>query len=406
MTSRCAARALAISLLLASCSGDGGGGGPTDPGGSPTLTLTAGATELFVGATTQLLATARQANGQAAAGVAVDFSTTIGLLSATSVATDSQGRASTTLRATSAGTAVVTARMAGAAAAQLTIQMGQGSAIAVLPGASTVPPDGQTPVVIRVARRDGSPTPTGTQINLTTTLGALSDNRPRTDPTGVARTTLRGDGRTGTATLRAELPGEGAGEATVQFGSGRRMVISADPRTIAPQGSSFLTALLTEASGASVGAGIAVRFSTTLGRLDATDVFTDGSGAASTILRPSGATGQATIRATVEGVEGNTVVIVDGGARIRLRANPTIIAPGGSTQISVLATDADDTPLPTGTRIDVTTTLGRLDALILTLDTTGAASTTLRGDGRRGTARVTATAAGFSGIGTVEVTIR
>ncbi len=406
MTSRRAGFALALLLVWAACGGDGGGGGPTDPGDVPTLTLTAGATDLFVGATTQILATARQANGQAAAGVLVDFSTTLGLLSASTVAADSQGRASTTLRATAAGTAVVTARFAGAAAAQLTIQMGQGSAIAVLPSASTVPPDGQTQVTIRVARRDGAATPTGTQINVTTTLGTLSDGRPRTDPTGVARTTLRGDGRSGTATLRAEIPGEGSGEATVQFGSGRRMVINADPRTITPQGSSFLTALLSEASGASVGAGIAVRFSTSLGRLDATDVFTDSSGSASTTLRPSGATGQATIRATAEGVEGNTVVIVDGGARIRLRANPTTIAPGGSTQISVLATDADDTPLPTGTRIDLTTTIGRLDTLILTLDSTGAASTTLRGDGGRGTARVTATAAGFTGTGTVEVTIR
>lgn len=396
---------LLLVMALAACSGDGGGT-PTDPGGQPTLTLTADAAQLFLGASTQLNALARQSSGAPLSGVSVEFATTLGLLGSTTVATDGQGRASTLLRATETGTAVVTARLSGAPAAELTIQMGQGSVVVVLPASSTMALDGETAISVRVARRDGSPTPSGTALEMSTTLGALSETRPRTDAAGVARTVLRADGRSGRATVRAVLPGtQDAGQAEVQIGAADRLRITAEPAIIAPQGSSRITALLSQASGAPL-AGVTVRFASDLGRLDATEAVTDASGAAFTTLRPGGATGLAAVRATASAVSASVAVQVDGGARLRLRANPPAISPSGSTTVSVVASFVDGTPLPTGTSIDLTTTLGRLDAGRLTTAADGTAATVLRGDGRRGTARVSATAAGYSGAGAIEVTIR
>lgn len=395
---------LALALLLAACSGDGGGT-PTDPGGSPSLTLTADATQLFLGASTQLTALARQ-GGAPLAGASVEFSTTLGLLGSPTATTDGQGRASTLLRATETGTAVVTARLSGALAAQITIQMGQGSVVVVLPASSTLALDGETAISVRVARRDGSPTPSGTTLEMSTTLGTLSETRPRTDATGVARTVLRADGRSGRATVRALLPGtQDAGQAEVQIGAADRLRVTAEPAIISPHGSSRITALLSQSSGAPI-AGVTVRFASDLGRLDATEALTDASGAASTTLRPGGATGLAAVRATASEVSAAVAVQVDGGARLRLRANPPAISPSGATTLSVVASFVDGAPLPTGTALDLTTTLGRLDAGRLTTAADGTASTTLRGDGRPGTARVSATAAGYSGAGTIEVTIR
>jgi hypothetical protein len=405
MRRRSALLVLALAWCLAGCSGTGGGGGtPTEPN-SPTLALTTEATTLFVGATTTLNATARQ-DGGPLAGAPIDVSTTVGLLSASRVTTDSQGRASFILRATEPGVAVVSAHLADAPTAQVTIQIGQGSSILVLPASSTIESNGETTVSIRVARRDGAPTPTGTVLDVTTSLGQLSDPHPRTLSTGVATTRLRGNGASGTATIRAVLAGQAdSGQAEVRIGGGERLTLSADPPVISPQGTARITALLTNLAGAPVGAGVAVRLSTDLGRLDATDLSTDASGAASTTFRAGGATGVAAIGASASGVSASTAVTLDGGAHLTVRANPPSLAPNGSTTISVLATFVDGSPLPAGSRLHLATNLGRLDSTELVTDSAGAAATTLRGQGIRGTAHVTVTADG-GGSGSVNVPIR
>jgi hypothetical protein len=405
MRRRSALLVLALAWCLAGCSGTGGGGGtPTEPN-SPTLALTTEATTLFVGATTTLNATARQ-DGGPLAGAPIDVSTTVGLLSASRVTTDSQGRASFILRATEPGVAVVSAHLADAPTAQVTIQIGQGSSILVLPASSTIESNGETTVSIRVARRDGAPTPTGTVLDVTTSLGQLSDPHPRTNSTGVATTRLRGNGASGTATIRAVLAGQAdSGQAEVRIGGGERLTLSADPPVISPQGTARITALLTNLAGAPVGAGVAVRLSTDLGRLDATDLSTDASGAASTTFRAGGATGVAAIGASASGVSASTAVTLDGGAHLTVRANPPSLAPNGSTTISVLATFVDGSPLPAGSRLHLATNLGRLDSTELVTDSAGAAATTLRGQGIRGTAHVTVTADG-GGSGSVNVPIR
>jgi hypothetical protein len=399
--------ALAVLALFTGCNGSGNGGGsPTEPG-DPTIVLSAQATVLFVGATTTLDATARQADGRPMTGAAIDVSTTVGLLSAARLTTDSQGRATVVLRGTEPGVAVVTARLAGALPAQVTIQIGQGSAILVLPAASTIDGNGETAISIRVARRDGSPTPAGTALDVSTTLGQLAETRPRTDANGVASTRLRGNGASGVAIVRAYLSGQpDFGQAEVRIGGGQRLVLHADPTVVSPQGTARVTALLTSLSGASAGAGIAVRLSTDLGRLDATDLVTDASGAVSTTFRAGGATGVAALGATANGVSAAAAITIDGRARLAVRASPPSIAPNGAAALSILATLVDGSPLPAGSRIRLVTSLGRLDAGDLVTDAAGSAATTLRGEGIRGTAHVVATADGYPGSGAVDVPIR
>lgn len=402
-------RFLALTLVVASlagCSGTGGGGDtPTDPGG-PTLSLTADSTSLFIGATTEITAVAHQANGQPIVNAPVDFSTTLGVLSESRVATDAQGRAEVVLRGTQAGEAVVTARLSGAPSASVTIQVGQGNVVLVLPASSTIPSQGQTAISIRVARRDGEPTPIGTEVEVTTTLGELSNMRPRTDALGLATTTLFGRSTTGTAVIRATLPGQsGSGQAEVHIGEGRKLRLAANPSTITPDGNARVAILLTESSGAPA-RGASVQLTTDIGRLEDTLVTTDSAGTASTVFRPDGSTGVASISGNANGVTALVAVLVDGRAQLRLRATPPSLAPNGAATITVTGTFVDGRPIPSGSRVRLATTLGTLDSADLVTNSTGVATTTLRGTGVRGTAQLVATALDLGGSGSLDVPIR
>lgn len=88
-----------------------------------------------------------------------------------------------------------------------------------------------------------------------------------------------------------------------------------------------------------------------------------------------------------------------GGSVLSVSANPSRIGLNGRSQISVFGRKPDGNPFNRGTEIRLSTSLGTIDSLV-TVDEGGTASATLRGDGRQGTATVTAT----TGDGTVTAT--
>ncbi len=80
------------------------------------------------------------------------------------------------------------------------------------------------------------------------------------------------------------------------------------------------------------------------------------------------------------------------GTILRLSVYPTRIAKNGTAEVTVMANRPSGNPVNPGTEIRLTTTLGTIDPVIRT-DASGMARGTLRGDGRVGTATVSA----FSG---------
>ena len=91
------------------------------------------------------------------------------------------------------------------------------------------------------------------------------------------------------------------------------------------------------------------------------------------------------------------------GAILRLSAYPTRIAKQGTSLITVNANRSNGNPVNPGTEIRLSSTLGRVEAVVFT-NTSGQATATLRGDGQVGTATVSA----FSGSGepsTVEIAV-
>ena len=80
------------------------------------------------------------------------------------------------------------------------------------------------------------------------------------------------------------------------------------------------------------------------------------------------------------------------GSILRISANPTRIGTNGISTISIQALRSNGNPVNPGTEIRLSTTIGRIDEVVHT-DDDGVAHATLRGDGRAGTATVSA----FSG---------
>lgn len=95
--------------------------------------------------------------------------------------------------------------------------------------------------------------------------------------------------------------------------------------------------------------------------------------------------------------------VAPSGTVLTISASPSEIPVGGSSTIRVTALRANGTPVNPGTLIRLDTTLGTIDESVAT-DDSGVARATLRGDGRIGTATVTARS-GASEAATVEVEI-
>lgn len=151
-------------------------------------------------------------------------------------------------------------------------------------------PSGTSTVTVVAIRPNGTPVNPGTQIRFSTDLGTIQEVA-ETDDSGVARVTLRGDGRLGMATVSATTGGVAeAATLEVQIGTPAASInLQPNPTTIAETGDTVqLVAVLTDSSGRPL-QGRGVIFSTEVGELR--------SGGA---IRQTDANGRATDRLDIE----------------------------------------------------------------------------------------------------------
>src|SRR5690348_1607115 len=91
------------------------------------------------------------------------------------------------------------------------------------------------------------------------------------------------------------------------------------------------------------------------------------------------------------------------GSTITLSASPAQVSSArGTSTITAVVRRGNGTPVNPGTQIQFSTTLGTIDPVAET-NSSGAASVTLHGDGRPGTAKVTATTGNVATAPTVDV---
>ncbi len=187
------------------------------------------------------------------------------------------------------------------------------------------------------------------------------------------------------------------------------ITLSASTRVLPLNGSTGLTAFVTESSGTPVQNGTTVRFTTTLGSVQPVETQTINGLAVATFLAGS-SSGVADIRAVSSGPTGtdaatttNLVQITIGAAAITgvvVQASPSSVpASGGSIEIIATATGPNNLALG-GVGVTFSTTAGTLSANTATTDGNGQARVTLA---TNRAATVTARVGSLSG--TVEVTV-
>ena len=170
------------------------------------------------------------------------------------------------------------------------------------------------------------------------------------------------------------------------------MTLAVSPAALGLSGTADVSVSTRNADG-SVLANAAVTLETSLGVLGAASLTTGADGHASTLLRGDGRTGTGTVRAHLGTVSAEATLRIGIGASVSLRTEPSTISTAGTSEVFVVVSRFDGQETPIGTVVRLTTTLGRLSDAAPQTDARGALHVQLTGDGRVGTATLTATTA-------------
>ena len=391
-------------------------------------------------------------------GTAVIFTTSLGQFSnggtsQTVSTTDSSGSVTVSLiSATTSGFAQVTATSGGVT--QRTIVSFEPEDAPAVVGAMTLsasptsmPADGVSSSAIRASVTDTSGTsmPQGTAVIFTTSLGQFSNGGTSqtvstTDSSGSVTVSLISATTSGFAQVTATSGGVTqrtivsfeAEDAPAVVGA---MTLSASPTSMPADGvsSSAISASVTDTSGTSMPQGTAVIFTTSLGQFSnggtsQTVSTTDSSGSVTVSLISATTSGFAQVTATSGGVTQRTIVSFEAedvpaevGSMTLSASSPSIPADGiSSTAITVTVSDLENAPMPAGTPVTLTTTLGTFPGgidpdgdgpiasrrIFSTIGANGQVTTSLVAPlSKVGTAVITATSGGVSQLLEIAVTV-
>jgi len=234
--------------------------------------------------------------------------------------------------------------------------------------------DGEATITV-IARKDtGTAVNPGTEINFSTSLGAI-ESIVATDDRGVAETTLAGDGRVGTALIAASSGAAAEVSLEVKIGSlAGSIALQATPSSLPRGGGTIeLLALVRDDTGQPL-ANVTVNFSTDIGRLESLGaaLVTNDAGEATDTLTVVGTDlsvlsgGIFEVRAQVAAESGGLLedvfeILVEGvPATITLQPTPsTIPKTGGVIELVALVRDGAGQPLA-GAGVNFLTALGSL----------------------------------------------
>lgn len=164
-----------------------------------------------------------------------------------------------------------------------------GTMLAVSATPNEIGVNGTSTIRVTALKANGTPVNPGTLIRFDTTVGTIAD-QVETDESGVAVTTLRGDGRIGTATVTARSGSAESATVEVQVGKTASSVsLQATPTSVPETGGQVeLLALVRDDQGQPL-PNVAVNFTAELGSLDSQGGFvtTGSDGTARDTLRIS-----------------------------------------------------------------------------------------------------------------------
>lgn len=304
----------------------------------PQMVITASPTVIAAGSamTSTITVTVRDVMGILAANVPVNFATTLGTLSSSTVTTNSNGIVTVTLMPGSTpGTAVVTATW-GSVSKSVSVTIASGS-FSISANPSTIAA-GSTLTSTLTARVTLNGTPLiGETVSFSATpnLGTLSSTTATTNAQGYATVTFTPGTDTGTTTITAEW-GTLTQSTSITIASGS-LSISTDPPTVAAGSTLTSTITATILLNGSPVADTLVSFATDRGTLSSYTATTNFVGEATVTLTPSTTPGNATVSVTWQGLSASTVVNIAAG-EVLVQAAPTTITANPTETAEITAT--------------------------------------------------------------------
>jgi hypothetical protein len=201
------------------------------------------------------------------------------------VTTDSSGTATAVFRADSRSGAdkISAATGGGDAKAETSVQVGQSTdqkpTVLVSVSPSTILIKETATVTLIVRNADGTPVGAGQTVIVTSTLGTITDPRPKTKADGTATTTLQAGAQAGTATVSAVFGSSDAAKQDVTIrDAAATLNLTPNPSSISNQGGTVkLTATAFNSQGQGI-QGVLVTFNASRGTLDNTQGVTDANG--------------------------------------------------------------------------------------------------------------------------------
>ncbi len=320
---------------------------------------------------TAITASVRNSDGQPAKnGTRVEFETTLGLIAPARVAV-LNGLAKTTLiSAPTPGTATVTAS-AGRLQGTVQVTFGPTSVVAahltLNADPQAIPADGVSASTLTAVVSDGhhNPVPDGTVVAFATTRGALTAAHVPTVG-GSAQALLRSTKGEGTARVTVSV-GSLTRRTEVGFYSAKpaELAVTAAPAPIPANGvsTSTITALVSNSNHEAVPDGTVVTFSTSLGVIGPRNGQTV-AGVATATLHSGTEPGTATVTVQVGSLSRQVTVGFSGPpAHLAVTANPPALPADllSTSVITAVVTDATNHPVPDGTLVAFSTSLGLID---------------------------------------------
>ncbi len=376
-------------------------GAPAPGNSGLTLVATPASLEANGSSTSTLTAVVRDANGNSVnAGVVVNWTTSDGTLASATSMTDAAGKASMVLTSSQKAGAVTVEAVAGAAhdSAALTFIPGApapgNNGLTLLAAPASIEANGSSTSTLTATLKDayGNPVDAGVVVTWTTTDGTLANTTSTTDATGKASMLLTSSKKAGSVSVEA-VAGAARDSVALTFTPGapapgnNGLSLVATPASIEANGSSTsnLTAMVRDANGNSVGAGVAVTWTTTDGTLANTTSMTDTLGAASMVLTSSTVAGAVTVEAQAGAAKNSAAVTFTPGAPATGNSGLTVLATpdsieadGSSTStLTAVVKDANGNTVGAGVAVSWNTTRGTLDKTLTTTNAGGVATAVL-----------------------------
>ena len=280
------------------------------------------------------------------------------------------------------------------------LQSGEPSSMTLQAAPSTVTPaTGTSTITATVKDAAGSPVPDNTAVTFSSTYGTLDPTYATTE-NGIATTELTFSADDSSSTVTA-TSGSVRSTVVVIYSpasvAASTITLQAAPETVtAEEGTSLITATVTDSSGDPVPDGTGVSFSSTFGTIS--EITTTTNGIATATLTFSAGDSSSTVTATCGSVSATRLVTYSPASgvpsTITIQAYPsTVVTASDISTITATVTDSGGSPVPDGTAVTFSTTLGALS--LITTTTTGIATTILTYTSA-GTVTVTATCGSVS----------